>query len=354
MRLVGYGEFVERYIQGKVMGHVTHSVRYRKGTAETAIAIERHVLRDLRPGEVLVKVSAVGLNRADVLQREGIYIPPDGETDVPGVEVAGEIVACASEAFADRIGERVCGVVSGGGFSEYCILEEAMVMCVPQAWTDVEAAAFPEAALTANEALFGLAGLREGDTVLLHAASSGMGTMLLAMAKRMGVRTICTTTSVEKKATLLELGADVVIASKEPDFAAATLALTDGMGVDAIVDFLAGRYANENISAVTRGGCVVVAGIMDGGQSNLNWIPLINRSVRILPLTLRMKPAPAKHDVTSRFLSLWWDGEGYRGLEPILGLTFSLSELDRAQARMKQNRHVGKIVIDCREGWTHD
>lgn len=335
------------------MGQLTHSVRYCKGIGETAIAIERHALRDLRFGEVLVKVAAVGLNRADILQREGIYIPPDGETDIPGVEVAGEIVA-ASEAFADRIGERVCGVVSGGGFSEYCILEEGMAMCVPQAWTDVEAAAFPEAALTAYEALTGLAGLREGETALLHAASSGMGTMMLAMAKRMGVRTICTTTSAEKKATLFELNADEVIVSEGPDFAASALALTEGKGVAAIVDFLAGRYVNENVSAVAKGGCVVVAGIMDGARSDLDWIPLINRRIRILPLTLRMKPAQAKHDVNSRFLGRWWDGTGYRGLKPILGLTFSLRELDLAQATMKQNRHVGKIVVDCREGWSHD
>src|SRR5690606_30686640 len=335
------------------MGQLTHSVRYRNHGDETVIAVEQHELRDLLPGEIMVKVSAVGLNRADILQREGIYVPPEGETDVPGVEIAGEITAATSEALAGKIGERVCGVVRGGGFSEYCILEEGMAMQVPSAWTDVEAAAFPEAALTAYEALTGLAELREGDSVLLHAASRGMGTMVVTMGKKVGVRTICTTTSAEKKGILRDLGADEVIVSKEPNFAAATLALTEGKGVDAVVDFLAGRYANENVSAVAKGGCVVVAGIMDGAVSDLDWIVLIICSIRILPLTLRMKPAPAKHLVTSRFLNRWWDGKGYRNLEPIVGLTFPLSELDRAQVRMRKNQHVGKIVIDCREEWGH-
>lgn len=336
------------------MGQLTHSVEYINSGSKIDIKIEQHSLRDLLPGELLVKVTAVGLNRADILQREGVYIPPDDETKVPGVEISGEIFAVNSELFANRIGERVCGVVRGGGFSEYCILEEGMAMPVPHEWTDIEAAAFPEAALTAYEALSGLAKLHDGNTVLLHAASSGMGTMLLTMAKKMGLKVICTTTSPKKKKALLELGADEVIVLQEPDFTINVMTLTHGKGVDAVIDFLAGRYANENITAVAQGGCVVVAGIMDGSSSNLNWVPLINRRIRILPLSLRMKSSADKHDVNLRFLDDWWDKGKYKTYKPIIGLTRPLRDLDVTQSEMKKNRHVGKIVIDCTEGWQLD
>lgn len=331
-----------------------HAIKYFKSQTETRSLIKLHEFPKLCPGEYLVKVSAVGLNRADVLQREGIYIPPEGETSIPGVEIVGEIVD-SSGTCIHQIGERVCGVVSGGGFSEYCILDEGMAMKVPSDWTDIEAAAFPEAALTAFEALTGLAGLSEGDSLLLHAASSGVGTMMLAMSKKMGLRTICTTTSAEKKAILLKLGADNVIVTKQPDFAADVLELTGGKGVNAVVDFLAGGYTNENILAAAKGGCVVVAGIMDAAVGHIDWITLINRRIRILPLTLRMKPRLAKHDVASRFIEQWWDGTGYRRLDPVVGLTFPVQQLDIAQNTMLENRHVGKIVIDCSEGWApHD
>jgi NADPH:quinone reductase len=327
------------------MRQVTNSIRYHGSGKKSSIVWESHELRELSSSQIMVKVSAAGLNRADLLQRQGLYKVPKGATDVPGVEIAGNVVDVGSELPSTLIGKRVCGVVNGGGFSEYCILESGMMLEVPAHWSDEEAAAFSEAALTANEALNELAQITEGSKVLLHAASSGIGTMLVVMARELKAEIICTTSSNDKSKQLYDLGASHVISQKKYDFIERVNEITRGEGVDAVVDFLAGGYFNPNVAVLKEGGRLIMAGIMDGRESPVNWIPVINKQIKIKPLTLRMKQPPEKEAVTKRFIQRWWDGASYGGLNSLVDSVFPVSSFEEAQLYMSKNKHVGKIVI---------
>jgi NADPH2:quinone reductase len=328
------------------MRQITRSVMYKCPGPKVKLVLVEHELKELNSVEILVKVSAAGLNRADLLQRQGIYKVPCGETEVPGVEIVGITMAIGADVKNIRVGDRVCGVVSGGGFSEYCILDSEMVVKVSDVWSDVEAAAFPEAALTANEALMQLGQTKPDDYVVVHAASSGMGTMLITMAKALGAKIICTTTSQNKTEFLYKLGADHVVVGEEQAFSQSVLNITHGEGAAVLIDFLGGSYFNSNIAALKSGGRLVVAGILDGFESKVNWIPLINKRISILPLTLRMKPLLEKRAVTQRFIDQWWDGCAYGPLRPVVHSIFPLSDLEGAQQTMLANKHVGKIVIN--------
>ena len=328
-----------------MMGQITHSIVYQAVGETVKLISVKHELRELMETELMVKVSATGLNRADLLQRQGVYKVPTGETEVPGVEIVGIVIAMGSAVKGIQLGDRVCGVVSGGGFSEYCILDSGMAINVPEVWTDIEAAAFPEAVLTANEALTQLGEITFGEHVIIHAATSGMGTMLVTMGKALGANVICTTTSQSKIESLYKIGADYVIAGKNLDFVGSVLEITQGKGADVTIDFLAGRFFNSNVAALKIGGRLVMAGILDGYESQVNWIPLINKRISIHPLTLRMKSLAEKRLVTSNFLDQWWDGNAYGTIKPIVHASFCLSDLDAAQEQMLANKHVGKIVI---------
>ena len=328
------------------MRQITRSVMYKFPGPQAQLVLVEHELKELDSTEILVKVSAAGLNRADLLQRQGIYKVPSGETEVPGVEITGITMSVGADVKNVRVGDRVCGVVSGGGFSEYCILDGGMVIKVPDAWSDVEAAGFPEAALTASEALMQLGQVNSSDRVVIHAASSGMGTMLITMAKSLGAQVICTTTSKSKAEILYQLGADYVIAEQGEAFSQSVMNITNGKGATVLIDFLAGSYFNSNIAALAPGGRVVIAGILDGSESFVNWIPVINKRISILPLTLRMKPLLEKRVVTQRFIDSWWDGCAYGPLRSIVHSIFPLSDLEGAQQAMLANKHIGKIVIN--------
>ncbi len=327
------------------MGQITQSIIYQSPGENGQLRSIQHELGDLQDSELMIKVSAAGLNRADLLQRQGIYKVPAGETEVPGVEIVGVVVARGLAAKNINLGSRVCGVVSGGGFSEYCALDSRMAINVPKIWSDIEGAAFPEAALTANQALIHLGEVKSGDQVVIHAASSGVGTMLVTMGKALGAKIICTTTSQNKVQPLYDIGADIVIAGKGVDFAESVLEITEGRGADVVIDFLAGHYFNNNVLALKAGGRLVMAGILDDHQSHVNWIPLINKRISVHPLSLRMKPLSEKRLVTSNFLNRWWDGCAYGRLRPIIHAQFSVSDLDVALKQMLKNQHVGKIVI---------
>ncbi|MGI4813532.1 MAG: zinc-binding dehydrogenase [Janthinobacterium lividum] len=354
------------------MSQMTRSAVYE--VADAGIAFKRHVLPELGSQDLLVKVSAAALNRADVLQRYGKYAPPPGETDVPGIEIAGEVVAVGSDvnshedalrdgvdgdvsgnrtgraaAYAGeyRCGDKVCGVVSGGGFSEYCILDSKMAMPIPQTWTFEEAAAWPEAALTADEALNGLGGVSAGQVVLVHAASSGIGTMLVKMGCELGAVMVATTSTPSKVAALSTLGAQHVIAGAGRDFAPCVRNATGvaPMDVDVVVDFMGGAYLNGNIDVLKRGGRLVLAGVMDGHISEVDLVPLINKRIQLLPLTLRMKPLAEKRAVNARFLRRWVETSKFHALKPVVHAIFPFEQLAQAQMLMESNKHFGKIVV---------
>jgi putative PIG3 family NAD(P)H quinone oxidoreductase len=327
------------------MAQLTTSATYDAMGEAAKIVFVEHTLRDLEAEELLVKVVATALNRADLLQRQGLYHPPNGESTVPGVEIAGIVVAAGASVRGFKIGDRVCGVVGGGAYSHYCILDSGMAIPIPQDWDTVVAAAFAEAALTAHETLVRLGRLKQGDACVLHAAGSGMGTMLIQMAVKLGVRVIATTTSSAKVDMLRKLGSHRVLCGEDISFFESVQEYTHGAGADLIVDFLGGRYFNSNVAALRPGGIIVSAGILDGADSKVNLTHLINKRIQVLALSLRMKPIEEKRQVTSRFLRHWWNGSDFGGLVPTIDATYGFGEIDAAQQRMASGVNVGKIVV---------
>jgi len=327
------------------MTRMTTSVGIEHSHSGGQVHYRQHMLSPLSHDELLVKVLAAGLNRADLMQCHGKYQPPAHETSVPGIEISGYVLEAGEGATSHRAGDKVCGVVPGGGFSLVCKMDSAMAMPIPSGWSFEEAAAFPEAVLTANEALVTLGALQSGKAVVVHAASSGMGTMVVSMAKCLGGVVIATTSHASKADRLRELGADEIIQEQGIRFYHHVLASTKGVGADLVVDFLGGRYVNSNIHALRAGGKLIAAGILDGRTTELDLYSLINRSVNIMPLTLRMKTKNEKRAVVERFFMRWGGSPLFEPLRPLIHAVFPFSDISSALALMESSEHTGKIVI---------
>ncbi|WP_145584154.1 zinc-binding dehydrogenase, partial [Yersinia intermedia] len=222
-------------------------------------------------GEILVKVSAAGVNRPDVMQRRGQYAPPPGASDIPGLEVAGEVVAIAADVSRFKIGDRVCGLIAGGGYAQYCVIHETNALPIPANLTDIEASALPETFFTVWTNLFQRGHFSAGETVLIHGGSSGIGTTAILLSKAFGAQTVIVTVgSEEKRQACLKLGADVAINYHTQDFVAETKRVTAGKGADVIVDLIAGDYVGRNYEAAAMNGRIVQIGTQNGNAKDLN------------------------------------------------------------------------------------
>jgi putative PIG3 family NAD(P)H quinone oxidoreductase len=297
------------------------------------------------PGDrdLLVRVAASGLNRADVLQRHGEYPVPAGQSTVPGIEVAGEVVACGRSVRGYRPGDRVFGVVEGGGFAEYCLLDEGMAMPVPDGWGLRDAAAAAEAFLTADQSMYHLGGLTAGRHVLIHAAASGIGTMMVRMAKDTGAIVYATVGSEAKRAAVRALGADVVLDRHVADLAAAVRAEAPPEGVDLVMDVVGGSRFTANLAVLRDGGCLVVLGLLDGFDAKLDLLELVDRRLQIKGTALRVRPIAEKRRVTARFRQRW--GDSVASLRPVVHAEYPLADLAAAQEEMESGRNIGKIVM---------
>ena len=236
-----------------------------------------------RPGEgqLLVRVHACALNRGDTLQRSGHYVPPPGQNQVLGVEVAGEVVALGPGTKSPALGQRVMGLVAGGGYAQYCIMESWAAVVIPAGLSFGEAAALPEACYTAGETLLHQGGLRAGDTVLVHAGASGIGTMVLQMARYLGARSFFTVGSEAKLQRCLALGGHVGMLYKQEDFVARVLDETDDRGVSLIIDFIGATYLERNIASLAADGTLILAGVLGGWQGPIDLLPVIlKRQIR--------------------------------------------------------------------------
>lgn len=298
------------------------------------------------PGELLVRVHASALNRADLLQRDGEYQVPPGQSAIPGVEVAGTV-----QEWGDRVGgfdrgDRVFGVVEGGGFAEYCLLDEGMANRVPDAWGFAQAAATAESWLTANETLFELGGLTAGQSVLVHASASGVGTAMVQQAVHAGAVVYGTAGSPPKADAVRALGATEVIDHRTHDFAAELLRLTGGQGVDLVMDFLGGAGLARNLSVLRHGGCVVAAGLLDGTEgAHMNLLDLIERRLQIKGSSLRLRPMAEKREVNARFRRRWLARLLADEIRPVIHAQYRLEEIGEALREMEHNRNIGKIIL---------
>lgn len=295
---------------------------------------------------LLVRVRATALNRADTLQRQGLYPPPPGESDVLGLELAGEVEAVGSAVRNVHVGDRVFGLVGGGGYAEKAVLDARMAMPIPSGWSFAEAAAVPEVFFTAQETLFTLAQLRAGETVLIHAGASGVGTAGIQMARETGANVLVTAGSAEKIAHCIELGAAAGCNYKERGFADWVQERTESRGVDVIEDFIGAAYWDDNLKSLATGGRLVLVGFMGGTKAQTNLGLILMKRLRIFGSVLRSRPLADKIDITRRFQADWLPLLEAGRIKPIIDRRFRLHEAADAHRYMEANKNVGKIILD--------
>lgn len=295
------------------------------------------------PGQLLVRVRASALNRADLLQRTGAYAPPPGESAVPGVEVAGEVEAWGEGVTGFDRGQPVFGLIGSGGYAEHCRMDAGMAVPVPDGWSWVEAAAVPEAFYTADTTLFELGGLAAGQSVLIHAAGSGVGTACIQLAREVGARIFCTAGSDEKLARCRELGAEVGINRKTQDFAQEVLRRTDG--VDVVEDFVGADYLARNLAVLREGGRLVQVGLLSGWMGEIDLLAVVLRRLQIKGSAMRPRSLADKRAITRRFQERWLPLLVSGRLRPVIDSVFPLERVAEAHARLEADLSFGKIIL---------
>ena len=299
-------------------------------------------------GELLIRVSASGVNRPDVLQRLGSYPPPPGASDIPGLEVAGVIEqgdAAELAAAGFKLGDRVCALVSGGGYAQFCVAPIAQCLPVPEGLNDVQAASLPETFFTVWSNLMDRAHLAAGETVLIQGGTSGIGVCAIQLAKAMGARVFATAGSDEKCAACLALGADAAINYKTQDFQVELARLTDGQGVDVILDMVAGGYVAREVQSLREDGRLVIIAVQGGVQSEFNAGLVLRRRLTLTGSTLRARPVAFKAAIAQACLKLVWPLLASGQVKPVIHSVFKAVDAAKAHALMESNQHVGKIIL---------
>jgi NADPH2:quinone reductase len=297
------------------------------------------------PNEILIRVAAAGVNRSDAMQRSGSYPPPPGASDLPGLEVAGEVVALGKGASKFKPGDKVMSLVSGGGYAQYCAAHESTAMAIPSGLSMLEAGATPETLMTVWHNVFERGGLKAGETLLIHGGSSGIGTMAIQLAKAFGARVIVTVGSKDKADACLRLRADHAINYKTHDFVAEIKTLTGGTGVNLILDMVGGDYIERNYDIAAIEGRVVQIAFLNGAKATVNFAKLMMKRLHHTGSTLRPRSVADKAAMISaieaKVLPLMHEGR----IKPLIDSSFPLEKAADAHRRMETGAHVGKIVL---------
>ena len=296
-------------------------------------------------GEVLVKVAAAGVNRPDVLQRKGGYPPPPGASDIPGLEIAGAVVALGPGAGRWRIGDRLCGLVTGGGYAEYCAVPTVQCLPVPADYDMVKAAALPETFFTVWTNVFQRGRLEGGERFLVHGGSSGIGTTAIQIAHARGARVFATAGSVEKCAACERLGAERAINYRDEDFVAVVKELTGGEGVDVILDMVGGDYIARNVATLRTGGRLVYIAFLGGSKVELDFLPMMLKRATITGSTLRPRGVEEKGVIAGELEREVWPLLDSGRIGPVIDSTFPLAQAADAHRRIDAAEHIGKIVL---------
>jgi tumor protein p53-inducible protein 3 len=298
------------------------------------------------PGELLVRVRAAALNRADILQREGNYPPPPGASEILGLDMAGVVEEAGRGCKTRRAGDRVFGLLPGGGYAEYAVIPEAMAMLIPGHLTFEQAAAVPEVFLTAFQTLVWIGRLQAGETVLIHAGASGVGTAAIQLANELGAAVLATTGTDEKCESCRSLGAVRAINYRKEDFLAAVLEHTRSMGVDLILDFVAAPYWQKNIAALGTDARMVLISLMGGSIADrVDLGEILTKRLQISGTTLRGRPEQYKIRLTEEFAEFALARLAAGQLKPVIDSVFPWEQVAEAHARMEANRNIGKIVL---------
>lgn len=299
-------------------------------------------------GELLIRVAASGVNRPDVLQRTGNYPVPPGASDIPGLEVAGEIVSGDAQAMADagfKIGDRVCALVAGGGYAELCVAPVGQCLPVPPGLSDMEAASLPETFFTVWSNVFERAYLQKGETLLIQGGSSGIGVTAIQMAKALGARVLVTAGSDEKCSACLALGADHAINYRTSDFVEEIKKLTSGKGVNVILDMVAGSYVAREVECLAEDGRLVIIAVQGGVKAEFNAGLVLRRRLTITGSTLRPRSLEFKTAMAKALKANVWPLIASGAIKPVIHSTFAAADAAKAHALMESNQHVGKIVL---------
>jgi putative PIG3 family NAD(P)H quinone oxidoreductase len=300
-------------------------------------------------GEILIRVRAAGVNRPDVQQRKGLYPPPPGASDLPGLEVAGEVAAVGAGVKRWHGGDQVTALTPGGGNAEYVAVHESNALPLPAGYTFTEAAALPENYFTVWHNLFQRGGLKAGETVLVHGGSSGIGTTAIQLASAFGAHVVTTAGSAEKCAACVKLGAERAVNYKEEDFVAAVKKATDGKGADVIVDMVGGDYVMRNYHAAAVDGRIVQIGTQAGAVASADFARLMVKRLTHTGSTLRPRSVEFKGEIAAALEAQVWPLLATRRIAPVMDMIFPLTEAWRAHERMEEGEHIGKIMLDVGE-----
>lgn len=300
----------------------------------------------LKTGEVLIKVHAAGVNRPDVLQRTGNYPVPPGASDLPGLEVAGEIVDGDLDGSGFAKGDLVCALVQGGGYAEYCAAPVAQCLPVPSGWSALEAASLPETFFTVFSNVFERARLLPGETLLVQGGTSGIGVTAIQMATALGHRVFATAGTDDKCRACESLGAERGINYRTEDFAEVVKSLTDGKGANVIIDMVAGTYVNREIQCLADDGRLVIIALLGGAKGEVNFGEIMRRRLTVTGSTLRPRPVAFKQDIANKLRDRIWPLLEARKIRPVIHRVFPLAQASDAHALMETSTHVGKIMLE--------
>lgn len=296
-------------------------------------------------GEVLIKVAAAGINRPDVMQRQGLYAPPPGASDIPGLEVAGEIVQIGASVSEWKTGDQVCALVAGGGYAQYCVAPAGQCLPVPRGLSMIEAASLPETFFTVWVNVFERSRLSNGETLLVQGGSSGIGVTAIQIAKALGHRVFATAGSADKCAACVALGAERAINYKTEDFVAIVKEATSGRGVDVILDMVGGDYVPRELKALADDGRLALIAFLGGSKTTLDLNEVLRRRLSISGSTLRPRSIAFKTQIAQALRQKVWPLIESGKIKPVIHATFPLAEASKAHALMESSTHIGKIVL---------
>jgi NADPH2:quinone reductase len=296
-------------------------------------------------GEVLIQVAAAGVNRPDAMQRGGHYPPPPGVSDIPGLEVAGTIVQVGADVGDWRVGDRVCALVAGGGYAEYCVAPAPQCLPVPKGLDFTQAAAIPETFFTVWTNVFERGRLQPGESILVHGGSSGIGTAAIQLARALGSRVFITAGSTEKCAACERLGAERAINYRDTDFVAAIRDATDGRGVDVVLDMVGGDYLPRNMEVLALDGRLVQIAVLGGARAQLNLIAMMQRRLTLTGSTLRARPVAEKGAIAAALRERVWPLLDSGAVRPVIHATFPLGSAAESHRVLEAGAHIGKLVL---------
>lgn len=298
-----------------------------------------------RPGEVLVEVAASGVNRADLLQRQGFYPPPPGESQVPGLEVSGRVAALGEGVEGWAVGDEVCALLAGGGYAEAVRVPVGQLLPVPRGVSLVDAAALPEVVCTVWSNVFLTANLQPGETLLVHGGSSGIGTMAIQLAREVGAHVAVTAGSAAKLEACRALGAEVLVDYREEDFVERVLAATDGHGADVVLDNMGASYLARNVAVLATAGRLVVIGMQGGTKAELDLSVLLRKRAAVIATSLRARPLSEKATIVAAVREHVWPLVEAGRVRPVVHARFPLAEAAAAHRELDSGTHVGKVLL---------